>query len=40
MRVYFYDIMKNETVIKLKKIKSKDFPGLKYDRLLCASGGE
>lgn len=33
MRVYFYDIMKDETVIKLKKIKSKDFPGLKYDRL-------
>lgn len=33
MRVYFYDIMKDETIIKLKKIKSKDFPGLKYDRL-------
>lgn len=33
MRVYFYDIVKDETVIKLKRIKSKDFPGLKYVRL-------
>lgn len=33
MRVYFYDIMKNETAIKLRKIKSKDFPSLKYKRL-------
>ena len=33
MRVYFYDIVKDETVIKLKKIKSKDFPGLKYKGL-------
>ncbi len=35
MRVYFYDIVKDETVIKLKKIKSKDFPGLKYKGLTC-----
>ncbi len=35
MRVYFYDIMKDETVIKLKKIKSKDFPSLKYKGLTC-----
>lgn len=35
MRVYFYDIMKDETVIKLKKIKSKDFPSLTYKRLTC-----
>lgn len=34
MRVYFYDIMKDETVIKLKKIKSKDFPSLKYKGLI------
>lgn len=35
MRVYFYDIMKDETIIKLKKIKSKDFSGLKYKGLTC-----
>lgn len=34
MRVYFYDIVKDETVIKLKKIKSKDFPSLKYKGLI------
>ncbi len=34
MRVYFYDIMKDETVIKLKKIKSKDFPNFKYKGLI------
>lgn len=34
MRVYFYDIMKDETVIKLKKIKTKDFPSLKYKGLI------
>lgn len=34
MRVYFYDIMKDETVIKLKKIKSKDFTSLKYKGLI------
>lgn len=28
MRIYFYDIVKDETVIKLKKIKAKDFPSL------------
>lgn len=33
MRVYFYDIVKDETVIKLKKIKAKDFQSLKYIRL-------
>lgn len=35
MRVYFYNIVKDETVIKLKKIKSKDFPSLKYKGLTC-----
>lgn len=33
MRVYFYDIVKDETVIKLKKIKAKDFQSLKYIKL-------
>lgn len=33
MRVYFYDIVKDETVIKLKRIKAKDFQSLKYIKL-------